>query len=341
MRPSASYNPPQGHRSLSTSDSMLSYRSSQLDTAVRFHDVARLPFRLLALVDLYTANSAVSVKGLCVKALADQISQNARDSKLYTPYEYEMTISGIARSSFMYFCHAFRTSSFSWAADVVFSDSDPYSHEYAIIYRAPMLSDSTCAVTRAIGCDRLMQVSIRGLVGSSHHACHEFWAQRLFFSRGISFGGKLFKFFGCKEVDRKTRSPNSSSESDALPVVFNCWYVAVDWTLDSGAEEEARCNSFSDGIKTKFGYLSAVSGGCHKRGTTGRPLLTIPWLRSWLGDFAGMSNLKMNARLSLGFSASFPSPFQLNESRVFIVKDIFSAVGNCMTDGCGLIAVRI
>jgi RNA dependent RNA polymerase len=66
--------------------------------------------------------------------------------------------------------------------------------------------------------------------------------------------------------------------------------------------------------------------------------VSIQNLRNWLGDFGNQPLLKVNCRLSLGFSPSEPR-FLLRDEDVFVIDDITNYCGKVMTDGCGYISV--
>jgi hypothetical protein len=317
----------------------------------------QLPFRVEALLDLYAAAADASARNghsrdqlrASVAAVIHRLLHISNNGSLnhashndadkgennsVTTRDVEMALSSSLRVNCAHFSNAFGAVSYMWAADVYFSCTDPYSHDYTIVHRGPVALNSKCAVGRAIGTDRLMTVSVHGIVPTkTHHASREFWAQRLFFCQGIRFGGKLFRFFGCKDCDRKLTLKNvrsdtrdESAESNSR-VEFVCWFIAVDWTRDGQSEEELLCSRYPPPLRTNFGYWART----HE--------VSVRNLRIWYGDFSAMSILKMNARLSLGFSNGFPSPFRLSTKNVFIVRDVTSRAGNCMTDGCGMIAV--
>jgi RNA dependent RNA polymerase len=71
--------------------------------------------------------------------------------------------------------------------------------------------------------------------------------------------------------------------------------------------------------------------------------ISVDSVRSWLGDFTDQPPLKINSRLSLGFS---PAIFWLQlrradaEGCISVIADVRGNTGeNIMTDGCGFIAV--
>ena len=68
--------------------------------------------------------------------------------------------------------------------------------------------------------------------------------------------------------------------------------------------------------------------------------ISIQNLRNWLGDFGDQHHLKLNCRLSLGFSPSEPR-FALHDEYIFVIDDVINDGGKIMTDGCGYIAVSI
>ena len=68
------------------------------------------------------------------------------------------------------------------------------------------------------------------------------------------------------------------------------------------------------------------------------PDMSIQQLRGWLGNFEGQSDLKVNSRISLGFSPSIAS-FELADANISVIDDIVNYGGKIMTDGCGYIAV--
>ena len=68
--------------------------------------------------------------------------------------------------------------------------------------------------------------------------------------------------------------------------------------------------------------------------------LSVKELRDWTGNFGNQSALKINCRLSLGFSPSTPY-FSLQDSDVSVIDDIVNQDGKLMTDGCGYISVSL
>lgn len=67
--------------------------------------------------------------------------------------------------------------------------------------------------------------------------------------------------------------------------------------------------------------------------------ISVGDLRNRLGDFGDQRPLKINSRISLGFSRA-NLWFELKRDDILVVDDIRSGK-NVLTDGCGLIAVRL
>jgi hypothetical protein len=63
-------------------------------------------------------------------------------------------------------------------------------------------------------------------------------------------------------------------------------------------------------------------------------------VRAYLGDFRGDRVMKMNSRISLGFSNVFFGCTVLTKN-IHVCEDIKRSLGDIMTDGCGYIAVSI
>eukprot|EP01041_Mallomonas_annulata_P005003 gene5003-10010_t len=67
--------------------------------------------------------------------------------------------------------------------------------------------------------------------------------------------------------------------------------------------------------------------------------LSVRLVRNSLGSFAGQSTNKINSRLKLGFSRTFPS-IRLEDNQIRMIDDIESG-GNVLTDGCGFISAEL
>ena len=97
----------------------------------------------------------------------------------------------------------------------------------------------------------------------------------------------------------------------------------------------------SDGKKAKKGNSSQITAWFFaEQDYLDTTDLSVKELRNWIGDFGNQSALKINSRLSLGFSPSAPY-FSLLDSNVSVIDDIINLGGKLMTDGCGYISVRL
>lgn len=76
-----------------------------------------------------------------------------------------------------------------------------------------------------------------------------------------------------------------------------------------------------------------------ERDFPGEESFSVTDLREWLGNFSRQPTLKVNCRLSLGFSPSTMSNFTLSDANITVIDDIKNEGGQLMTDGCGYIAV--
>ena len=76
-----------------------------------------------------------------------------------------------------------------------------------------------------------------------------------------------------------------------------------------------------------------------ERDFPGEESFSVTDLREWLGNFSRQPTLKVNCRLSLGFSPSTMSNFTLSDANITVIDDIINEGGQLMTDGCGYIAV--
>jgi hypothetical protein len=68
------------------------------------------------------------------------------------------------------------------------------------------------------------------------------------------------------------------------------------------------------------------------------PKISVEAVRAFLGDFGGEKAMKMNSRISLGFSGLFFGCTVLTK-QILVRPDIYRNGGEIMTDGCGYIAV--
>ena len=102
-----------------------------------------------------------------------------------------------------------------------------------------------------------------------------------------------------------------------------------------GGEIGDRKTGKMDDCSQIFGWFFA------ERDFPGEENISVLGLREWLGNFGKQSALKINSRLSLGFSPSSKSNFTLSDANISCIDDIINEGGKLMTDGCGYIAVSL
>jgi hypothetical protein len=64
-------------------------------------------------------------------------------------------------------------------------------------------------------------------------------------------------------------------------------------------------------------------------------------LREYIGNFENQTDLKINARLKLGFTSTETFLSFDSDEKISVIEDICNGGGKIMTDGCGYIAVSI
>lgn len=172
---------------------------------------------------------------------------------------------------------------------------------------------SNCAFLREFGRDRFIFARLTTLPGFDGNDLKE---------NCVSLGQRKFYFLGGKQFKQKHAKRFGKAEKGKENKCFVAWYFRST-VSDSNEGEE---------------YHRILSSDLGRRGKVD---VTIAQLRGWLADFQGVSPIKLNSRLSLGFSSSISSSFELECHQVILCdNDIQSETGNIMTDGCGLISVR-
>ena len=145
-----------------------------------------------------------------------------------------------------------------------------------------------------------------------------------------AFGALRFisaTFWICRNVSfHEIISPNIKELFDRGLIFADLRYKFLGGKIsDTSSEKMPSCYKFDTWFFAERGFPNSSD-------------TSIKDLRNWLGDFGNQPPLKVNCRLSLGFSPS-EQRFLLRDESIFVIDDITNYRGKVMTDGCGYISV--
>ena len=292
----------------------------------------QLSFRILAVFELYCWNICSpkitdfesklshlkSLKDRFIKDLLNEQSNLEREAKLFQ--KIENMISNELNCECKSFARPFDNCNtyYKWTATIYSSGLYPNgSKKLEIKFNPPIQIEANSCIEREFGSDRLLHVSITDLTYDQISR----WYSKIY------FGGQTFIFLGGKpsstssSTSTESKNNDSSTSTGKYTLTWIAWYVSLD-------------NESESHLYQKCCY------GRRGRNMTG--ISNISEIRDWCGDFDNQPACKINSRLQLLFSPTYPSKFVLNDSQIIIEDDIMSEPGDMtsfvMTDGCGYIS---
>jgi hypothetical protein len=224
--------------------------------------------------------------------------------------------------------------SYRWYLELVNQNND--AKEAHIIAYPPRTVPATSTIERYFGADRILHIKLTNLTQEQFEYC---------VAKGISFGGMFFRFIG-GEIDKsrvkesRDKQKDPSLLSNHLPIYLMTWWGSV--TAKSCLSPTSPA-SWMASESLHPSSLPLTHSMYFHFGQHLAPVTHVREYMDWIGSFTQTKKkftcLKINARLALGFSATFPLKLPLN-SVVKLIDDLYSPeTDNIMTDGCGFISV--